>query len=64
MPKIHISHRSAQIRASTKRYNSPTFSTPGGMAILPFMKGGLAKAGMACIGGPGLNCIVAYKAPL
>ncbi len=32
---------------------------PGGMARLPFMKGGRENAGMACIGGPGLNCIAA-----
>lgn len=32
---------------------------PGGMARLPFIKGGLGKAGMPCIGGPGLNCIAA-----
>lgn len=29
---------------------------PGGIAKLPFMKGGLANAGIACKGG--LNCIV------
>lgn len=34
---------------------------PGGMARLPFMKGGLGKAGMPCIGGPGLNCIAASE---
>jgi len=29
------------------------------MARLPFINGGLGKAGMPCIGGPGLNCITA-----
>ncbi len=29
------------------------------MARLPFIKGGLGKAGMPSIGGPGLNCITA-----
>lgn len=32
-------------------------SVPGGIAKLPFMKGGLESAGIACIGGPGLNCM-------
>lgn len=32
-------------------------SVPGGIAKPPFIKGGLEKAGIACKGGPGLNCI-------
>ena len=33
-------------------------SAPGGIARLPFIKGGLESAGIACIGGPGRNCML------
>lgn len=42
--------------------NNQLHSVPGGIVKLPFINGGLENAGIACIGGPGLNCILEVTA--